>query len=120
MTKRKHKKPTPGVERSNRLGILPRLESVFVYLVECKDNTIYTGITNNINRRMNQHKGRIGGGATYTKDHGFRRLLMFRKFATRGLAMKEERRIKDKLSHRQKRDLVHLEGWIDRSNSYMY
>ena len=37
----------------------------FVYIVLCKDNTLYTGISNNIIKRV--HKHNIGKGARYTR-----------------------------------------------------
>lgn len=37
-----------------------------VYFVRCSDNTLYTGITNNLARRLRQHNGEIQGGAKYT------------------------------------------------------
>lgn len=41
----------------------------YVYILHChKDDTLYTGITNNLNRRLAQH--RKGKGAKYTKGRG--------------------------------------------------
>ena len=37
----------------------------FVYILLCSDSTLYTGITNNINKRLEDHKKGIG--AKYTK-----------------------------------------------------
>jgi predicted GIY-YIG superfamily endonuclease len=36
-----------------------------VYILECSDNSLYTGITNNLERRLEEH--RAGRGAKYTK-----------------------------------------------------
>jgi len=36
-----------------------------VYILECSDNSLYTGITNNLERRLEEH--RTGRGAKYTK-----------------------------------------------------
>jgi putative endonuclease len=38
----------------------------FVYMVECSDNTIYTGITNNLDARIAKHNS--GKGAKYTRS----------------------------------------------------
>ena len=43
-------------------------EQWFVYILECKDGTFYTGITNNINRRIEAHNA--GKGARYTRSRG--------------------------------------------------
>ena len=37
-----------------------------VYLLRCSDNTIYTGITTDLARRVRQHNGELSGGARYT------------------------------------------------------
>ena len=39
----------------------------YTYMIRCKDNSIYTGMTNNIDERFNKHLTRIG--AKYTKLH---------------------------------------------------
>ena len=38
----------------------------FVYIVRCRDDTLYTGITTDLRRRMRQHRGELPGGAKYT------------------------------------------------------
>lgn len=38
----------------------------FVYMVECRDGSLYTGITNDIERRVNEHNE--GTGARYTRS----------------------------------------------------
>ncbi|MEC7576654.1 MAG: GIY-YIG nuclease family protein, partial [Pseudomonadota bacterium] len=40
--------------------------SWFVYIVECADNSLYTGITNDLDRRIEQHNS--GTGAKYTRN----------------------------------------------------
>lgn len=39
----------------------------FVYIVECTDGSLYTGITKDIANRLQQHNGEKSGGAKYTK-----------------------------------------------------
>ena len=80
-----------------------RYEPVFVYILECEDGTLYTGITNNIQRRLFEH--RIGKGALYTRIHGVKRLLGYRQFKNRSIAMQEERRVKQ-LRQSEKRKLA--------------
>lgn len=45
----------------------------YVYLLECADGTIYTGMTDNLERRFWQHKN--GKGANYTKKHGVKSII---------------------------------------------
>jgi len=64
-----------------------------VYIVRCeKDDTLYTGITNNLERRLRQHNE--GKGAKYTKGRGPIALVKSFEFLTKGEALKEEYRIK--------------------------
>ncbi|MGB0206130.1 MAG: GIY-YIG nuclease family protein [Neptuniibacter sp.] len=39
----------------------------FVYLLRCSDDSLYTGVTTNIDRRLRQHNGELVGGAKYTR-----------------------------------------------------
>lgn len=39
-----------------------------VYLVRCADDTFYCGVTSNLERRINQHNGKLAGGAKYTRN----------------------------------------------------
>lgn len=43
-----------------------------VYMLRCSDNSLYTGVTTNIERRVKEHNGEgaKGRGAKYTKAHG--------------------------------------------------
>ncbi len=38
-----------------------------VYMVRCNDGSLYTGITTDVERRINQHNGLSRGGASYTR-----------------------------------------------------
>ena len=63
-----------------------------VYIVECADHSLYTGITNNLKDRMAAHE--TGKGAKYTKP---RRPLILRyteTVASRGDALRREAAIK--------------------------
>jgi putative endonuclease len=64
-----------------------------VYMVECRDGTLYTGITTNVGRRIEEHNG-SGGGAKYTQARRPVKLVYSKKLANRSEASKEEYRIK--------------------------
>jgi putative endonuclease len=64
----------------------------YIYLLECADRTIYTGITTDVARRFEEHRRGKGGG--YTRAHGARRILYFEKRATRSAALRREAEIK--------------------------
>ena len=68
-------------------------------MVECSDGTYYTGITNNLARRVKAHND--GKGAKYTRTRRPVILVWTKHAGTMGQALREERRVK-RLSRRQK------------------
>ncbi|MEK7630204.1 MAG: GIY-YIG nuclease family protein [Patescibacteria group bacterium] len=64
----------------------------YVYLIQCEDKSIYTGITNNLERRFKEHKGKIGGH--YTASHKVERIIHTEEFETKSEALKRESQIK--------------------------
>ena len=74
----------------------------FVYLLECEDGSIYTGITTDVARRLAEHQKGTGGHFTRAKGAG--RILYTEEHPDRGSASKREAAIK-KLSRAQKLSL---------------
>ncbi len=66
--------------------------SFYVYILECKDGSYYTGYAKNVEKRFSQHC--IGKGAAYTKIHPPVRIIYSNEFQSKSEAMKEEFRIK--------------------------
>jgi len=64
----------------------------YVYLIECRDGSLYTGITTEVLRRYAQHVA--GKGARYTRSHPPARLLGHCACADRADASRTEYRIK--------------------------
>ena len=64
----------------------------FVYLILCKDNSIYTGVTDNIERRFNEHSTKSGGW--HTKLYPAIKVLRTEEFQTKTEALKREKQIK--------------------------
>jgi|TARA_B110000495_G_C22492677_1_gene303197 putative endonuclease len=64
----------------------------FVYIILCKDKTLYTGITNNIEKRLSDHTK--GNGAKYTKNRGPFTLMYSEKCSDRIIASQREYQIK--------------------------
>jgi putative endonuclease len=75
----------------------------FLYILQCADNTLYTGITTDLDRRIKEHNN-SKLGAKYTKVRRPVKLIYSQEFVNRSKASKEESRIK-KLSHQQKLSL---------------
>ncbi len=75
----------------------------FVYMVECRDGTYYTGVSNDLNHRVEQHN--LGNGAKYTRARGPVSLVYREQCADHSAALKREFAIK-KLTRSQKKKLI--------------
>lgn len=75
------------------------IKSWIVYILECSDGTYYTGITNDLAKRIAKHDS--GKGAKYTRSRVPVILVYAKPIGTMGDALKEERRIK-KMTRKQK------------------
>lgn len=76
----------------------------YLYILECADKTLYTGITTDLKRRVIEHND-SKLGAKYTSSRRPVKLVFSRKFKNRSLAAKEEARIK-KFKKIQKLELI--------------
>ena len=64
----------------------------FVYVLLCADGSLYTGSTNDIEKRFEAHKN--GKGAAYTKSHKPVKIIYSQECKTKGEALKREAEIK--------------------------
>lgn len=64
----------------------------FVYVLLCADGSLYTGSTNDIEKRFAAHKK--GKGAAYTKSHKPIKIVWSESFSTKSEALKREAEIK--------------------------
>ena len=64
----------------------------YVYILECADDTLYTGITKDLDARVKEHN--TGDGARYTRGRRPLRLVYSEKAQDRGVAQHREYRIK--------------------------
>lgn len=76
----------------------------FVYMLLTERNTLYCGYTDNVEKRFIEHY--LGKGAKYTKAFKPVRVVYAKEFSTKSEALKEEYRIKHKLTHSKKMELV--------------
>ncbi|GEN31262.1 putative endonuclease [Cerasibacillus quisquiliarum] len=74
-----------------------------VYILKCNDDSLYTGYTNNLKRRIHLHE--TGKGAKYTRGRGPFQLMHVETFATKEEAMRREYAIKQ-LSRTEKIKLI--------------
>ena len=77
--------------------------SHYVYVIECDDETYYTGYTTDVQRRVEEHNN--GNGAKYTRGRTPVELVYTEQYNTRSAAMSREYEIKQ-LSRTEKERLV--------------
>ncbi len=75
----------------------------FVYFVKCRDNTLYCGYTNDLNKRIDSHNK--GKGAKYTMKRRPVKLVYSEIFETKSGAMKREYFLKQ-LSRTEKEKII--------------
>lgn len=75
----------------------------YVYILRCKDGTYYTGWTNDLEARLQAHRG--GKGAKYTRGRSPLSLVYSEVLSTKEEALKREYEIKQ-LTRKKKEELI--------------
>ena len=78
----------------------------YVYILECGDGSLYTGVTNDLRRRHAEHREGKGGSYTRSKK-GVRRIAFTEQLLTRSAALRREAEIK---SWRRKKKITLIES----------
>jgi len=78
---------------------LTQMNNWFVYIIRCANNTLYTGITTDIHRRLQEHQGKDGKGAKYLKGKGPLTMVWQTPVKNRSMATKLEYQIKQLTRH---------------------
>ena len=81
----------------------------YVYIIRCKDNSLYTGITTDIERRYKEHE--LGTGAKYTKSRGVLKIEITFKCSGRSEASKIEYYIKKMTKSQKECELNKIKGF---------
>ena len=84
-----------------RLGIME--QTWYLYILKCKDDTFYTGITTNVEKRLEAH--RAGKGAKYTRGRGPLELVYRETCGSHSQALKRELQVKA-LPREEKQNLI--------------
>ena len=79
----------------------------YIYILRCADNTLYTGITTDVDKRIKQHNGIDKKGAKYTRNRQPVELVYQENSSSRSHASKREHLIKS-LKKIQKEHLVDI------------
>lgn len=75
-----------------------------VYIIECLDNTFYTGLTWKPHLRLEQHQAGLGG--KYTAKHGVKKLVYYEEHSDYEVARIREKQIKNWSQEKKKRILI--------------
>jgi putative endonuclease len=68
------------------------MQEYFIYILECSDSSFYTGVTNNLERRIAEHNSGLIKG--YTSKRLPVRLVFSQRFSDINQAIKSEKQIK--------------------------
>lgn len=79
------------------------MKTNFVYIVKCSDNTLYTGWTTNLEKRIDTHNR--GKGAKYTKARLPIELVYYEEYDNKSAALKREHAIKQ-MTRKEKENLI--------------
>ena len=81
-------------------------KNYYVYLILTERNTLYCGYTDDVEKRFNKHLE--GSGAKYTKANKPIKVVWQKAFDTKSEALKEEYKIKHKMTRKEKLELIGL------------
>ena len=86
----------------------------YTYMLRCKDNSIYTGITSNLERRMEEHFSQNEKCAKYTASHQAEKLEAVWESENKSMASKLEFHIKKGLTKKEKEELIKDSNLLDK------
>lgn len=87
-------------------------ECWWLYVLQCRDGTFYTGITNNLDRRLEMHNK--GKGAKYTRARLPVKMLAWWPHKTRSEALKEEYAFKQLKREEKHKRISVRQKWIEK------
>ncbi len=83
------------------------MDKAYVYIIKCSDDTLYTGWTNNLDKRIKKHQA--GSAAKYTRGRLPITLVYYEEVNNRSQALVREAQIK-KMTRTQKKSLIELKN----------
>ena len=88
------------------------MDDWYLYLIRCRDGSLYTGISTDVASRFAEHQGNGDTGAKYLRGRGPLVLVFQKKLGSRSLALGVESRVK-KLPKARKEELVRTGKYIE-------
>jgi len=68
------------------------IKKYYIYIMASDSGTLYTGLTSNLEKRVNEHKSDLVEG--FTKDYGCHKLVYFKEFVNKNEEIDREKQIK--------------------------
>ena len=94
------------------------LHQYYVYIMTNKSGTLYTGLTNNLERRMNEHKNKLLKG--FSEKYNITRLVFYEVFNDIRSALSREKQIKGWVRSKKIETIESLNpGWKDLSAEWV-
>jgi putative endonuclease len=93
------------------------VKEYYVYIMASRSKTLYTGITNDLERRVYEHENKLIPG--FTSKYNIKKIVFYESTTNVGEAIKREKQIKGWL-RRKKVSLIELmnPNWDDLSNGW--
>ena len=85
------------------MSYMDKNDNWFVYILQCADHTLYTGSTNDLDKRLAKHNS--GNGAKYTRSRLPVKIIYYENAENRSTANQREAAIK-KLTRKEKLELI--------------
>lgn len=79
----------------------------YLYMIRCRDGSLYTGIATDVDRRLVEHEN--NKGSKYLRGRGPLKLVWQKRVGKRGQALKLENKVKE-LSRQEKEELIKDHG----------
>ena len=99
--------PSQGTSECTSQSTSQEENSWSVYMLRCNDNSLYTGITTDLTRRIREHNHDNKTGAKYTRVRRPVKLVYFESLSSRSEASQREHQIK-RLTKQQKERLIQV------------
>jgi putative endonuclease len=84
----------------------------YLYVLRCRDGSLYTGISTDVDRRLAEHQEGGDTGSKYLKGRGPLTLVFQKRLGNRSLASKVENKVK-RLSKAKKEELICVPGYFE-------
>lgn len=84
------------------------MDQWYLYIIKCRDGSLYTGITTDVKRRLAEH--RDNRGAKYLRGRGPLSLMFQKMIGSRAMALKVEHMVKKLPKHKKER-LIQTGSW---------